>query len=61
MKFQYVNQPPNPYDYHVARADLPADWDILRMVAYGTSTSEAEDALLAAIPNDAHIIDLEAC
>lgn len=64
MKFAHINTPPsdNP-DYHVARADVQAagDWCLTRMVAYGSTTAEAEETLLAAIPSSIDILDMGSC
>lgn len=58
MKFQHLNQPPNEFDYHVARADIRQADDVIRTVAYGATQEAAETVLLAAIPPTADILDM---
>lgn len=58
MKFSYVNQPSNPYDYHVARADVLQASDHIRIVAYGDTQSAAENELLDSLDPSLSIIEL---
>lgn len=61
MKFRYINDRPDPENYHVATADLRVSKDdVERWVAFGKRTSDAEDALLSAIPSDMTILYLSA-
>lgn len=57
MRFQYVNQAQGE-NYHVARADIRQGDQAIRMVAYGSTRNDAEEALLPAIPADADILDM---
>jgi hypothetical protein len=61
MKFRYINERPDPENYHVATADIRVSKDdVERWVAFGKRTSDAEEALLGAIPSTVGIEYLSA-